>query len=72
MISFFANQIDKRDSCYTNVKYVVLLMLRNESEVKVRQEVLRFACYLLVVGLILWAKHAGLFVASFCQDLIFD
>ena len=27
-----------------NVEYVVLLMLRNESEVKVRQEVLKFAC----------------------------
>ena len=28
-----------------NVKYVVLMMLRNESEVKVRSEMLRFACY---------------------------
>ena len=27
---------------------------------------------LLIVGLILWAKHAGLFVASFCESFIFD
>ena len=27
---------------------------------------------LLIVGLILWAKHAGLFVASICEGFIFD
>ena len=42
--SFFANQMDKRDSCYMNVNYVVLLTLRNESKVKVTLEVLKFAC----------------------------
>ena len=45
MILFFANQMDNRDSCYMNGKHVVLLILKNESEVKVSQEVLRFACY---------------------------
>ena len=28
-----------------NDRHVVLLMLSNESEVKVRKEVLKFACY---------------------------
>ena len=36
MISFFANQMKKRDSCKMNVKYVILLMLKNEFMVKVR------------------------------------
>ena len=53
-----------------NVKYVVLLMLRNESKVKIRGA--KVCLLLLIVGLILWAKHAGLFLASFCEGSIFD
>ena len=37
-----ANQMNKRDSCLLKVKYVVLLMLWNESKIKVRYEVIRF------------------------------
>ena len=44
-VPFFANQLDKLDSFLINVKYVVLLILLNESEVKVSEEVLRFICY---------------------------
>ena len=55
-----------------NVKYVVILMLMHESEVKVRKEVLSFALLLIIVGLVLWAKHAGLFVASYCEGFIID
>ena len=53
-----------------NVTYVVLMMLRNESKVKVRGA--KVCLLLIIVGLILWAKHAGLFVASFYESFIFD
>ena len=57
-----------------NNKCIVLLMLRNESEVKVRPEVItdKVCLLLLTVGLILWAKHAGLFVACFYEGFIFN
>ena len=55
-----------------NVKYVVLLMLMNDSKVKVKIRGAKVCLLLLIVGLILWAKHAGLFVASFCEDFIFN
>ena len=54
-----------------NVKYVVLLMLWNESEVKVRYGMQKLTLWPLV-RLILWAKHAGLFEASFCWGFIFN
>ena len=64
--------MNKSHSCLLNVKYVVLLILRNESEVKSKIKDVKVCLLLLIVGLMLWAKHAGLFVASFYEVFIFD
>ena len=46
------------------------LHARDQSQSKVRDA--KVCLLLLIVGLILWAKHAALFVASFCDSMILD
>ena len=55
-----------------NVKFVVLPMLRNESKDQSKVRGAKVCLLLLIVGLILWAKHAGVFVASLNESFIFD